>query len=130
VPYGSRQEKRPDLQQCVLSTLGVDRAVPLWGKPEDGTASEKTRKTTRLAEIAPRRAPSGVHPGASSSRADAALVTAAHRAALRDPVVIPRFPATDGEGGRGMAEAVARNQWTERGIRAQTPPTKPRPGTS
>jgi len=30
----------------------VDRAVPLWGKPADGNASDKTLKTTLLSEIA------------------------------------------------------------------------------
>jgi Domain of unknown function (DUF4277) len=34
VTYGSSKDKRPDLKQCVLSTLCVDRAVPMWGKPD------------------------------------------------------------------------------------------------
>jgi transposase len=46
VTYGYRKEKRPDLKPFVLSTLGVDRAVPIWGKPEDGHASDKTLNTT------------------------------------------------------------------------------------
>jgi transposase len=44
--YGYSQDKRPDLKPCVLSLLGVDRAVPMWGKPEDGHASDKTLNTT------------------------------------------------------------------------------------
>ena len=62
--YGYSKDKRPDLQQFVLSTLCVDRAVPIWGKPEDGNASDKTRNTTLWAEIAPLLAQYGVQPGA------------------------------------------------------------------
>src|SRR5687767_4078060 len=36
VTYGDSKDQRPDLQPCVLSPLCVDRAVPMWGKPEDG----------------------------------------------------------------------------------------------
>jgi len=52
VTYGYSKDKRPDLKQCILSTLCVDRAVPIWGKPEDGNASDKTLNTTLLSEIA------------------------------------------------------------------------------
>jgi transposase len=52
VTYGYSKEKRPDLKQCVLSTLCVDRAVPMWGQPADGNASDQTLKTTLWSEIA------------------------------------------------------------------------------
>ena len=48
ITYGYSKDKRPDLKQFVLSTLCVDRAVPLWGKPEDGNASDKTVNNTLL----------------------------------------------------------------------------------
>ena len=32
VTYGYSKDKRPDLKQFVLSTLCVDRAVPIWGQ--------------------------------------------------------------------------------------------------
>ena len=85
VTDGSSQEKRPDLKPFVLSTLGVDRAVPMWGKPEDGHAADTTRNPTRLAEITQLLARDGVQPGASLSMADAALVTADNLAALANP---------------------------------------------
>ena len=129
VTYGDSKEKRPDLKQCVLSTLCVDRAVPMWGKPEDGNASDKTLNTTLLSEITQRLACYGVQPGASLSIADAALVTADNLAALRDTFFITRLPATDSAWGRVMAEAVAHNHWEEVGVLAQTPPTQHRPGT-
>jgi transposase len=129
VTYGYSKDKRPDLKQFVLSTLCVDRAVPIWGKPEDGNASDKSLNTTLLAEIAQLLAGHGVAPGASISIADAALVTADNLAALGDTLFITRLPATYSECGRVIAEAVARNQWEEVGVLAQTPPTQHRPGT-
>jgi transposase len=129
VPYGYSKDKRPDLKQFVLSTLCVDRAVPIWGKPEDGNASDKTLNTTLLSEIAQLLACYGVQPGAYIYIADSALVTEDNLAALRDTWFITRLPATYSECGRVIEEAVACNQWEEVGVLAQTPPTKHRPGT-
>jgi transposase len=129
VTYGYSKDKRPDLKQFVLSTLCVDRAVPIWGKPEDGNASDKTLNTTLLSEIAQLLAHYGVQPGAYIYIADAALVTEDNLAALRDTLFITRLPATYSECGRVIAEAVAHNHWEEVGVLAQTPPTKRRPAT-
>jgi transposase len=60
---------------------------------------------------------------------DAVLVTEDNLTALRDTFFITRLPATYSECGRLIEEAVARNQWEEVGVLAQTPPTKHRPGT-
>jgi len=129
VTYGYSKDKRPDLKQFVLSTLCVDRAVPIWGKPEDGNASDKTLNTTLLSEIAQLLAQYGVQPGAYIYIADAALVTEANLAALRDTLFITRLPATYSECGRVIAEAVAHNHWEEVGVLAQTSPTRRRPAT-
>jgi transposase len=129
VTYGYSKDKRPDLKQFVLSTLCVDRAVPIWGKPEDGNASDKTLNTTLLSEITQLLAHHGVQPGAYIYIADAALVTEDNLAALRNTLFITRLPATYNECGRVIAEAVAHNDWEEVGVLAQTPPTKRRPGT-
>ena len=129
VTYGYSKDKRPDLKQFVLSTLCVDRAVPIWGKPEDGNASDKTLNTTVLSEIAQHLACHGVAPGAYIYIADAALVTEDNLAALEDTLFITRLPATYSECGRVIAEAVAHNRWEEVGVLAQTQPTRHRPGT-
>jgi transposase len=129
VTYGYSKDQRPDLKQFVLSTLCVDRAVPIWGKPEDGNASDKTLNTTLLSEIAQLLARYGVQPGAYIYIADAALVTEDNLAALRDTLFITRLPSTYSACGRVIAEAVAHNRWEEVGVLAQTPPTKHRPGT-
>jgi transposase len=129
VTYGYSKDKRPDLKQFVLSTLCVDRAVPIWGKLEDGNASDKTLNTTLLSELARLLADYGVQPGAYIYIADSALVTEDNLTALRDTFFITRLPATYSECGRLIAETVARNQWEEVGVLAQTQPTKHRPGT-
>ena len=129
VTYGYSKDKRPDLKQFVLSTLCVDRAVPIWGQPADGNASDKTLNTTLLSEIAQLLAQYGVQPGAYIYIADAALVTEDNLAALRDTLFITRLPATYSACARIIAEAVAHNHWEMVGVLAQTPPTKHRPGT-
>jgi len=130
ITYGYSKDKRPDLKQFVFSTLCVDRAVPLWGKPEDGNASDKTVNNTLLSNIAAFLAQHGVAPGAYIYVADAALVTEENLAALGDTLFITRLPATYNECGRLIAEAVAHNTWEEIGVLAHTKPTKQRPVTS
>src|SRR5256714_11020650 len=122
ITYGYSKDKRPDLKQFVLSTLCVDRAVPLWGKPEDGNASDKTVNNTVLSNIATFLATHGVSPGAYIYVADAALVTADNLATLGDTLFITRLPATYNECGRLIAEAVAQHTWNEVGVLAHTKP--------
>src|SRR5262249_10918575 len=114
----------------IFSTLCVDRAVPLWGKPEDGNASDKTVNNTLLSPTATFLGQHGVAPGAYIYVADAALVTADNLAALGDTLFITRLPATYNECGRLIAEAVAHNAWETVGVLAHTKPTKHRPATS
>jgi transposase len=130
ITSGYSKDKRPDLKQFVLSTLCVDRAVPLWGKPEDGNASAKTVNNTVLSNIATFLATHGVAPGADIYVADAALVTEDKLAALGDTLFITRLPATYSECGRLIAEAVAHNTWEAVGVLAHTQPTKHRAGTA
>jgi transposase len=129
ITHGYSKDKRPDLKQFVLSTLCVDRAVPLWGKPHDGNASDKTVNNTLLSGIATFLAQHGVAPGAYIYVADAALVTEENLRALGDTLFISRLPATYNECGRLIAEAVAHNTWAELGVIAHTQPTQHRPGT-
>jgi transposase len=130
ITHGYRKDKRPDLKQFVFSTLCVDRAVPLWGKPEDGNASDTTVNNTLLSTIATFLGQHGVAPGAYIYVADAALVTEDNLAALGATLFITRLPATSNEGGRLIAEAVAHNTWEAVGVLARTKPTKHRPATA
>jgi transposase len=128
--HGYSKDKRPDLTQFVFSTLCVDRAVPLWGQPHDGNASDKIVNNTLLSDIAAFLAKHGVAPGAYIYVADAALVTEANLAVLGDTLFISRLPATYTECGRIIAEAVAHNTWEECGVIADTKPTQNRPAAS
>src|SRR3989440_4093206 len=130
ITYGYSKDKRPDLKQFVFSTLCVDRAVPLWGKPEDGNASDKTVNNTLVSTIATFMGQHGVAPGAYIYVADAALATEDNLAALGDTLFITRLPATYNECGRLIAEAVAHNTWEAVGVLAHTKPTKHRPATA
>src|SRR5215470_1213161 len=91
------KDKRPDLKQFILSTLCVDRAVPIWGRLDDGNASAKTLNTTLLSDLARLLADYGVRPGAYIYIADAALVSEDNLSALRDTCFITRLPATYSE---------------------------------
>jgi transposase len=130
ITHGYSKDKRPDLKQFVFATLCVDRAVPIWGTPEDGNASDKTVNNTLLSSIATFLGQHGVAPGAYIYVADAALVTEDNLAALGDTFFITRLPATYNECGRLIAEAVAQNTWEEVGVLARTKPTPHRPATS
>ena len=94
ITHGYSKDKRPDLKQFVFATLCVDRAVPIWGTPEDGNASDKTVNNTLLSNIATFLGKHGVAPGAYIQVADAALVTEDNLAALGDTLCITRLPAT------------------------------------
>ena len=50
-------------------------------------------------------------------------------AGIRHDMRQTTFPATYSECGRVIEEVVARNQWEEVGVLAQTQPTRHRPGT-
>jgi len=130
ITHGYSKDQRPDLKQFVFATLCVDRAVPIWGTPEDGNASDTTVHNTLLSNIATFLGQHGVAPGASIYVADAALVTEDTLAALGDTLVITRLPATYNECGRLIAEAVAHNAWEDVGVLAHTKPTKHRPATA
>ena len=112
---GYSQDKRPDLKQFVLSTLCVDRAVPIWSRHEDGNASDKTINTTVLTEISQIMARYGVAPGAYVSIADSAMVSETNLNALGETVFLSRLPATYNACDRLSQQAVAAQSWHEVG---------------
>lgn len=130
ITYGDSKDKRPDLKQFVLSTLCVEGAVPIWGRPEDGNASDKTINTTVLTEISQIMARYGVAPGAYVYIADSAMVSEANVNALGKTLFISRLPATYNECDRLIQQAVTAQSWQEVGVLAQTKPTTNRPAAS
>jgi hypothetical protein len=127
---GESQATRPDRTPGVCSRRGGERAGPIGGTAEEGSAADPPRKPPVWSASAPRLAPHGVAPGASLDRAAAALVTADQRRARREPVGLSRGPATDAAGERVIQAAGAPQAWHDGGVWAPTQPPPPRPRAS
>jgi hypothetical protein len=124
VPEGESTEPRPALQPCGRAMRGGARAVPRWGTPEEGQASDTTRPPPRWSAMAPRRARHGGAPGASLALAAAALGTEDQRTARGNPWCLSRVPAPSTAGARAIAAAVPHEQWDEGGLGAPTTPPR------
>ena len=131
VTYGHSKDHRPDLKQFVVSMLCVDRNVPVFGKTEDGNASDKTLNNVILSEISCRMAKHGLGVGAYIYIADSAFVTENNLKAARTEgtLFITRLPSTYKECGRAISEAVVLDEWRDLGRLAGTKPTVKRPET-
>ena len=64
ITYGHSKDHRPDLKQFLISMLCVDRNVPIFGKMEDGNASDKSVNHDVLSEISKYMAAHGLGTGA------------------------------------------------------------------
>ena len=129
IGYGYSKQKRPDLKQFVISTMCVDRKVPIFGKNEDGEISDKGVNNTILTRISGIMARYGVEVGSYIYISDCAMVTEENLEAMGENLFITRLPATYNECNRVIEEAVEKDSWEEIGVIAQTKPTKNRPGT-
>jgi|APHig6443718053_1056840.scaffolds.fasta_scaffold36624_1 transposase len=131
ITHGYSKDKRPDLKQFVLSLLCVDGNVPVFGKIEDGNASDKAINHRLLSEISGHMHKYGVEADAFVYIADSAMVTNANLAQLGERTLfISRLPATYNEHERVILAAIEADDWQEVGHIAQTAPTKNRPGAS
>jgi transposase len=74
ITEGYSRDHRPDLKQFLISTLCVGDKVPVYGKNEDGKASDKEINNTLLSEISQHLARFGVDEKAFIYIADSALV--------------------------------------------------------
>ena len=72
ITYGHSKDHRPDLKQFLISMLCVDRNVPVFGKIEDGNASDKRLNNDVLSEISKYMAVHGLGSGAFIYVADSA----------------------------------------------------------
>lgn len=129
ITFGHSKDHRPDLKQFLVSMLCVDGNVPVFGKTEDGNASDKTINNKVLTSVSKHMAKHGLEPGAFIYIADSAMVTPGNLKAIKDNEVlfISRFPATYNECGRVIKEAVNEDKWDDTGVLAITEPTKNRP---
>ena len=108
--------------------LCVDRNVPIFGKIEDGNASDKSVNHDVLSEISKHMAAHGLGAGAFIYIADSAAITKKNLKAIgQDILFISRLPATFKECERAIKEAVKKNAWENVGVIAKTKPTAKRP---
>ena len=125
---GYSKDHRPDLKQFLISLLCTGKRVPVFGKIEDGNASDKRLNPELLSQISERLKEAGIPEQAFIYIADSAMVS---RESLREfgpeEYFITRLPATFNECERVIREAVEADQWTMVGPLAKTRPTKNRP---
>jgi transposase len=128
ITYGHSKDHRPDLKQFLISMLCVDRNVPVFGKIEDGNASDKSVNHDVLSEISKHMATHGLGIGAFIYIADSAAITKKNLEAIgKDILFISRLPATFNECDRAIKEAVKKNTWEDVGVIAKTKSTAKRP---
>ena len=84
ITHGHSKDHRPDLKQFMISLLCVDRTVPIFGRTEDGNASDKTINNTILSNTSKYMATHGIEPGAFIYIADSAMVTAKNLSTIGD----------------------------------------------
>ena len=128
ITYGHSKDHRPGLKQFLISMLCVDRNVPVFGKIEDGNASDKSVNNDVLSEISKYMAAHGLGTGAFIYIADSAAITKKNLKTMgQDILFISRLPATFNECDRVIKEAVQKDAWKDVGVIAKTKPTKKRP---
>ena len=128
ITYGHSKDHRPDLKQFLISMLCVDRNVPVFGKIEDGNASDKSVNNDVLSDISKYMAAHGLGTGAFIYIADSAAITKKNLKTIgQDILFISRLPATFKECDRAIKEAVAKDAWEDVGVIAQAEPTAKRP---
>jgi len=128
ITHGFSKNHRPDLKQFLVSMLCVGGNIPIFGKMEDGNASDKTINNAVLSSISKKLAAVGLTPGASIYIADSAMVTQQNLEVIGESTsFITRLPATYKEHERVVHEAVAAGAWDDYGILAKTPATPKRP---
>ena len=128
ITQGYSKDHRPDLKQFLISTLCVGDKVPIYGKNEDGNASDKKINNTLLSQISQHMAQFGVDDKAFIYIADSALVSPGNMEQLSlGQRFITRLPATYAECGRVISEKVAAGRWEDLGQLARTKPTANRP---
>ncbi len=128
ITYGHSKDHRPDLKQFLISMLCVDRNVPVFGKIEDGNASDKNVNNAVLSNISKYMAAYGLGAKAFIYIADSAAITKKNLEVIGEDILfISRLPATFKECDRAIKEAVSMDCWEDIGIIAQTEPTVKRP---
>lgn len=131
IAHGYSKDHRPDLKQFLISMLCVDRNIPIFGKTEDGNASDKNINNAVLSHISKHMREHGLEKNAFIYIADSAMVTEKNLKEIGEEIqFITRLSATYKECERVIAEAVSEKKWEEIGVLSITKATKNRPTTS
>jgi transposase len=126
--YGHSKDKRPDLKQFIFSMFCVGGNVPIFGKAENGNASDKALNNQVLSAISNHMKLFQVDPGTFIYVADSAVVTPDNLDILNDEIrFITRLPATYGECDRVIHQAFEEDSFKEIGSLSLAKPTKSRP---
>lgn len=128
ITHGHSKDHRPDLKQFLISMLCVGGNIPVFGRTEDGNASDKTINNDVLSRVSKHLAQYGIAEKTYIYIADSAVVTEGNLERIGDSMLFTsRLPATYNECGRVIAEAVEKDEWEDIGVLAETKPTKNRP---
>ena len=128
ITHGHSKDHRPDLKQFLISMLCVGGNIPVFGRTEDGNASDKTINNDVLSRVSKHPAQYGIAEKTYVYIADSAMVTERNLERIGDSILFTsRLPATCNECARVIAEAVEKDDWEEIGVLAETRPTKNRP---
>ncbi|KPA17822.1 transposase, partial [Candidatus Magnetomorum sp. HK-1] len=131
ITNGYSKDHRPDLKQFLISMLCVDGNIPIFGKTEDGNASDKKVNNAVLSHISKHMSEHGLEKGAFIYIADSALVSEDNLKEIGEETkFITRLPATYKECERVISEAVSEKKWEDIGVLSITKATKNRPATS
>ncbi|MDH3770753.1 MAG: IS1634 family transposase, partial [Nitrospirota bacterium] len=127
ITHGYSKDKRPDLKQFLINMLCVQRNIPIFGRCEDGNASDKTINHSMLSRLSSYLADHGIKPGAFVYIADSAMVTPENLEQVGSNLFITRLPFSYKEANRVVAEAVADDCWLDIGTLQETAPSTKRP---
>lgn len=126
--HGHSKDNRPDLKQFIFSMFCIGGNVPIFGKTENGNASDKVLNNQVLSAISNHMKLFKVDPGTFIYVADSAVVTSDNLNLLDDGIFfITRLPATYGECDRVIHQTFEEDTFKEIGSLSQAKPTKSRP---
>lgn len=128
--YGYSKDKRPDLKQIVITTLCIDRGIPLLGSFENGNAQDQKLNNTLLTHLAKDLSEVKEELEKAVYVADSALVSEENLIALEAMSFVTRLPATYSEHQRVIEQAVEKGAWEDVGVLAQTKPNPKKPHAS
>jgi len=111
---GFSKDKRPDLNQFIVSMLSVKGGLPVRYSCEDGNQSDSKTSNDILHMISTFLSVNDF-PGMKAFIADSALVTPANMPLLREIPFITRLPARYKEHSQVVSNAVKSNDWLELG---------------